>query len=1348
MIPLRVLKLAAALAVITTMAAAQEDYYHPELEWHTIETQHFFVHFHDGAERTARVIAKVAEEIYGPITSLYRHEPDEKVSFVVKDYDDYSNGGAYFFDNKIEIWASALDFDLRGTHNWLRNVISHEFTHVVQMQTAMKFGRQLPAFYLQWLGYESERRPDVLYGYPNVIVSYPISGISVPSWFAEGVAQYNRKEFGYDSWDTHRDMILRMYALDDKLLTWNEMSVFGKTSLGNESSYNAGFAFVRFIADRYGEDKLREISENLATLTETTIDGAIKRALGKSGEEIYGEWKEHLKIDYTERSKGVERSLEAGEIIANVGFGNFYPLFSPDGKKLAYISNKESDYFGLSSIYLYDVATKQEKLLKEGIRASISWSPDGKKIYYSKITRRNPHWSNYADVYVYDIEKDQERRLTNGLRAASPSVSPDGSTIAYVAGKDGTLNIFRVNADGTDARQLTSYANSEQVYSPKWSPDGKTIVFDFSIKDGRDIATIPAGGGGVTFLIASPADERNAVFTSDGSSVIYSSDKSGIFNLYRFDLRTRSEEQLTNVLGGAFMPAANGAGQLAFASYTSTGYKIAMMDSVHFPEVPLAYVRAAGEDNRRVLKESSGDTVRLPTPEAIMADTGFQRDRSMQSVALDSANRTGVSFYRDSWAILIGINKYQNVEQLNYAVADVESVKSLLTVKFGFPTNHIIVLSDTAATKKKILDAFGTLLETGPDDRALVFYAGHGTQIDLPAGGEMGYLVPVDGQVATKSDLYSSCISMEEIKNVSKQVPAKHILFLVDACYSGLAAITSRALSREASRYFEKLSSARAREVITAGGRGEKSVEKSEWGHSAFTRSLLEGLNNDLADLDGDGLITASELAAYLRARVTSVSDGRETPQFKSLTDDEGDFVFVAKSRGGTNVNPIVGTQHQVENLVPESYFDSDKSYDDSNPPVRDASSYQTIASSISFVPFVRVDNYNPRNKGIDVIKPGVFVYSYDVLDRYGFIASAAMNRNGERDLFFTFDYRGKIPGLFQLGLEPSLSLEVYNLTRKNFNAELSLETRPDLVFHPSVTYNLLEFDVVLRQKFISELVDLEARFTHSRYTASIGFFVLEDPLSGQVTPSSAFSNLYFIGNDISLTWKFENIALSRTREINPVGTKVQLRYDYELNEFNPTSDYEISSDGTLVPKYQHPNFHRLELNWRESHQLPGWKHTFNTQVRAGTIFGPSVDEFFNFYIGGLAGMKGYPFYSLGGNQFGYLNLAYRFPMLEHIDVHLLQIYFDKLYASVYGDVGSAWSGGGSALKDQKFKRDAGIELRLQSFSYYAFPTCIFFDATYGFDQFTHYVSSDGSTVTYGKEWNFHFGVLFGFDLD
>ena len=118
------------LVLFIATAFPQFTEFHPELNWYSLKGEHCVVHYHEGAERTARVITKILDEVWQPITSLYEYEP-ETVHFVIKDLDDYSNGATYFFDNKIEIWASALDFDLRGAHNWLRNVISHEFTHMV-----------------------------------------------------------------------------------------------------------------------------------------------------------------------------------------------------------------------------------------------------------------------------------------------------------------------------------------------------------------------------------------------------------------------------------------------------------------------------------------------------------------------------------------------------------------------------------------------------------------------------------------------------------------------------------------------------------------------------------------------------------------------------------------------------------------------------------------------------------------------------------------------------------------------------------------------------------------------------------------------------------------------------------------------------------------------------------------------------------------------------------------------------------------------------------------------------------------------------------------------------------------
>ncbi len=564
-------KILLLILVSAVTAFGQWDRYHPEYNWYTIKGRHVVVHFHEGAERTARIVAKIADEVWDPITTLYEYEP-ETVHFVIKDIDDYANGATYFFDNKIEIWASSLDFDLRGAHNWLRNVISHEFTHMVQIQASIKTTRSIPAVYLQFLNYEDKRRDDILYGFPNFIASYPVAMINVPAWFAEGTAQYMRKDFNYDNWDTHRDMILRSYALEDKMLSWNEMGVFSKTSLGNESVYNAGFALTRYISQKYGEDKLREISYKLGKLTNFTIDAAFEDVLGKSGADIYDEWSSYLKNDYFIRTESLRKNLVVGDTIAKKGFGNFYPALSPDGKKLYYVSNKSADYFGLSSIYEYDLKTGKEKSIAGNVRSTISFLPGGNKIIYSKLSDDNKNWINIHDIYSYDMTTEEETRLTHGLRANNPNVSKDGKYIVFLFQRDGTTNVGRIDADGKNFKRLTFFENGEQVYNPKFSEDGNYIIFDYSYSNGRDIAKVNIDGSGFEYLIQTKNDERNGIET--GGKLYYSSDKTGIFNIYRRDLSTGKTERITNVLGGAFMPAASGDGTVYYAGYTSGGYKI------------------------------------------------------------------------------------------------------------------------------------------------------------------------------------------------------------------------------------------------------------------------------------------------------------------------------------------------------------------------------------------------------------------------------------------------------------------------------------------------------------------------------------------------------------------------------------------------------------------------------------------------------------------------------------------------------------------------------------------------------------------------------------------------------
>ena len=340
----------------------QLDWYnHPQLDWKELETEHFIICFHDETKRSAIETAAIVEKIYDKVTSLYDFYPKNKTYIIIKDVDDYSNGSAYFYDNKIIIWAKPLDYDLRGSHRWLQDVITHEYTHIVQLGASMKYSRNFPGSYLQVLSYEEEKREDVLYGYPNEIASYPIPGTSVSPWFAEGTAQYMYNEANYDYWDSIRDMILRDRIINNNLLTFDEMNTFGKKGIGNESTYNQGFSLTKFIVKEYGEDILKDISYELSNPFSFSIDRAINKTIGISGYEIYENWKNELINIYDEQLKNIDKEEKNYNIIANQGTTNIHPIWSCDGNRIAYLSNKDNDYFSQTDLYIYNLKDSTSK---------------------------------------------------------------------------------------------------------------------------------------------------------------------------------------------------------------------------------------------------------------------------------------------------------------------------------------------------------------------------------------------------------------------------------------------------------------------------------------------------------------------------------------------------------------------------------------------------------------------------------------------------------------------------------------------------------------------------------------------------------------------------------------------------------------------------------------------------------------------------------------------------------------------------------------------------------------------------------------------------------------------------
>ena len=254
------------LAVLPVFSARLSHAQNPSnLSWREYESQHFVVYYPEGEEFTAYNAIEIAEKVYPHLTNMYG-APDSKITIVVKDTEDFANGGAYFYDNKIEISATPLDFEFRSYQDWIWNVVTHELTHIFSIRRSMKATRRLPMAYYQHIDYQEEKREDVLVGYPNVVASYPVPMFNVPSWLAEGVAQYNARGAQYDRWDAHRDMILRQAALNDKMLKIDDMATFTGTGREYEMVYDHGYALVLYIAEHFGDDKIVAVSYTHLTL--------------------------------------------------------------------------------------------------------------------------------------------------------------------------------------------------------------------------------------------------------------------------------------------------------------------------------------------------------------------------------------------------------------------------------------------------------------------------------------------------------------------------------------------------------------------------------------------------------------------------------------------------------------------------------------------------------------------------------------------------------------------------------------------------------------------------------------------------------------------------------------------------------------------------------------------------------------------------------------------------------------------------------------------------------------------------------------------------------------------------
>jgi len=223
--------------------------------------------------------------------------------------------------------------------------------------------------------------------------------------------------------------------------------------------------------------------------------------------------------------------------------------------------------------------------------------------------------------------------------------------------------------------------------------------------------------------------------------------------------------------------------------------------------------------------------------------------------------------YAHRIALTIGVDAYQApIPALRFAVSDARRTAELFR-QMGF--DRVETIENDGATRAGMLDALQHKLPAmvGKNDLVVVFFAGHGV-----SRGDMGYVLPKD---ATK-DIEKTGVSVQELKDLALRLDSPHVLYLVDACFSGTI-FKHDAATGATQGYWDAVSAGRVVQVMS-GGRADETVQEVDgWG--TFTRALHDGLGG-AADADKDQVVTVAELGAYVEHRIPKETKDKQHPEW------------------------------------------------------------------------------------------------------------------------------------------------------------------------------------------------------------------------------------------------------------------------------------------------------------------------------------------------------------------------------------------------------------------------------------------------------------------------------------